>query len=603
MEKLYKRTYWKNAPDKTTPVNAENLDNIEAGIDELDNRVVELKSDLSKETSRAIAKENELEELFTLPTEEAVSKWLDEHPEATTTVQDNSLVEDKFTEELRKKTLKDYVTPQMFGAVGDGKTDDTNALNLCFASGKPVHLVSNYRTTNTLNLYNELIGNNFIIFAEHDNDIIVLHDRARIEDLQINTTTTKKAVIIRDGVRRLQNIMNKVTLYSSTRTGTGIYIEMNDNSYFAYNNMNDIIIFNFGIGIHLNAVGTGFIQCNNFNNVVNSAKQFILEEGNETNGNLYNISCEGSDDNVRSVTKGIIKSFIIDCFSQTFEIKDRGGFEGFTDTLGVKLNPKTPKVYFNGFMQGNGGYIKNIAGTSLDVFDGGALHSTVGKGYFKYEDHFIGNAISPLYTITDTVAVERWGTQRNTKRRENGLRLKLGENVTGSLLLENTGVTADKYPTFEMIICDRYGNDASGLDANHIETGVLIQTNFMGFSYNHDSSSPAPLMFINPFTGETTQVANVKGELMTIGNAMKLLYRMRFYEGAILVEGTVEDYNNIISIDANKTYGQYKDRTFSFVVEQELTNEKVEPVVNLKKYRSQVIIEYLKVESTKIPCY
>lgn len=48
MEKLYKRTYWKNAPDKTTPVNAVNLDNIEAGIDGLDDRVIELKSDLSQ---------------------------------------------------------------------------------------------------------------------------------------------------------------------------------------------------------------------------------------------------------------------------------------------------------------------------------------------------------------------------------------------------------------------------------------------------------------------------------------------------------------------------------------------------------------------------
>lgn len=46
MEKLYKRTYWKNAPDNTTPLNKENLDNIEAGIDGLDDRVIELKSDL-----------------------------------------------------------------------------------------------------------------------------------------------------------------------------------------------------------------------------------------------------------------------------------------------------------------------------------------------------------------------------------------------------------------------------------------------------------------------------------------------------------------------------------------------------------------------------
>ncbi|MBM6667534.1 hypothetical protein H6A64_06735 [Lacrimispora saccharolytica] len=57
-----------------------------------------------------------------------VNNWLDEHPEATTTVQDDSIEEIKFTEELRKKTLKDYVTPQMFGAIGDGIADDTTAI-------------------------------------------------------------------------------------------------------------------------------------------------------------------------------------------------------------------------------------------------------------------------------------------------------------------------------------------------------------------------------------------------------------------------------------------------------------------------------------------
>lgn len=51
MEKLYDRTYWKNSPDKTTPLNAENLDNMEAGIDALDDRVVELDEKHNTEVS------------------------------------------------------------------------------------------------------------------------------------------------------------------------------------------------------------------------------------------------------------------------------------------------------------------------------------------------------------------------------------------------------------------------------------------------------------------------------------------------------------------------------------------------------------------------
>ena len=63
-----------------------------------------------------------------LPTREqtadAVAAWLDEHPEATTTVQDGALTESKLADQLRRKVIKDYVTPEMFGARGDCVTDE-----------------------------------------------------------------------------------------------------------------------------------------------------------------------------------------------------------------------------------------------------------------------------------------------------------------------------------------------------------------------------------------------------------------------------------------------------------------------------------------------
>ena len=71
---------------------------------------------------------------------EAVENWLDEHPEATTSVEDGSITEPKLADSLKLKVIKDYATPEMFGAKGDGVNDDTTAVQSAINSGKPVWL-------------------------------------------------------------------------------------------------------------------------------------------------------------------------------------------------------------------------------------------------------------------------------------------------------------------------------------------------------------------------------------------------------------------------------------------------------------------------------
>lgn len=56
--------------------------------------------DLQSEISRAETEEARIEALFTAPTQDAVDNWLDEHPEATTTVQDGSITPSKVSQEL-----------------------------------------------------------------------------------------------------------------------------------------------------------------------------------------------------------------------------------------------------------------------------------------------------------------------------------------------------------------------------------------------------------------------------------------------------------------------------------------------------------------------
>lgn len=78
---------------------------------------------------------------------EAVREWLDEHPEATTTVQDHSLGYIKFM----LGTLG-FVTPEMYGAVGDGTTDDSAAWQDAVNSGCAAIVCLPGRTYNISNV-------------------------------------------------------------------------------------------------------------------------------------------------------------------------------------------------------------------------------------------------------------------------------------------------------------------------------------------------------------------------------------------------------------------------------------------------------------------
>ena len=63
----------------------------------------------------------------------SIKAWLTEHPEATTTVQDGAITETKISAEFLPYISNSYITPQMFGAKGDGVSDDTESIASCFA--------------------------------------------------------------------------------------------------------------------------------------------------------------------------------------------------------------------------------------------------------------------------------------------------------------------------------------------------------------------------------------------------------------------------------------------------------------------------------------
>lgn len=84
--------------------------------------------------------------------EQAVDDWLDDNPQATTTVQDGSLTESKFTSATLIAMKNDCVTPEMFGAVGDGITDDTQAVSNAIENGKRVVFADKSYKIGTINV-------------------------------------------------------------------------------------------------------------------------------------------------------------------------------------------------------------------------------------------------------------------------------------------------------------------------------------------------------------------------------------------------------------------------------------------------------------------
>jgi len=80
--------------------------------------------------------------------------WMAEHPEATTTVTPGSIEDRHLSDFLRKHIANYYVTPEMYGAVGDGVTDDSEAIQMAISSGYPVIFSApKYYIAETIGIY------------------------------------------------------------------------------------------------------------------------------------------------------------------------------------------------------------------------------------------------------------------------------------------------------------------------------------------------------------------------------------------------------------------------------------------------------------------
>lgn len=99
---------------------------VKSALNTLNDRTNSLESEITALNSGSVTVSDEI-------ITEKVNDWLAANPSATTTVEDHSLTLNKFAlGELG------YVTPEQFGAVGDGMTDDTEAIQNAINTHLPV---------------------------------------------------------------------------------------------------------------------------------------------------------------------------------------------------------------------------------------------------------------------------------------------------------------------------------------------------------------------------------------------------------------------------------------------------------------------------------
>ena len=244
-----------------------------------------------------------------------VDNWLNQHPEATTTVQDNSLSLDKFTNETKLFVVKDYITPEMFGANGDGVTDDTlaiqNAIDSCTTKqllkfeNKKVYKIKTLFISQEIHMDlggSEIIGTDGVMI---DYNVISPNGRATITNGSLNGNHVAN-IISGSGKSLLLDNITATNPYNIAFDFSDIYEVSMTNCYLRNSDNDAIGIVTRADNIFENLILRGFKVALKTNGTARFTNVHAwIDDSNKLNGSIY---CDNA------------MGFFTSCFTDTYEV-------------------------------------------------------------------------------------------------------------------------------------------------------------------------------------------------------------------------------------------------------------------------------------------
>lgn len=271
----------------------------------------------------------------------SIKQWLNDHPEATTTVEDGAITEGKINAEFLPYIKNGYATPEMFGAVGDGVTDDTKAIQntINYGASNKVNIEfgsKNYLCESSLTIPN---GHTNIRGSDERRTILTFKGTDGII-CEANTNGEKffhmQNVMIKGntgvGVRFVR-MSHNVLLERCIIIGfqTGLYLEqcyvndikntlIYDSTVYGIYMKNSTVISIYGGGINGKS-GTNYYETSCFNNKLSQC-DISAYQGSEVDycvyvqngfGSIYSFYYEGNYENNLPLIAGICFDTCICC--------------------------------------------------------------------------------------------------------------------------------------------------------------------------------------------------------------------------------------------------------------------------------------------------